>query len=271
MKPSATALQTDTAYEKLRDLRLIDDRFMQVSLKGRTDCLELIAQIVLDDSALSLEEVREQETLPSVTGKSPRLDFLCKASDGRLIDVEIESTESHFHPRRARFYSSAIDLRSLPPGADYVELPDSAVIVICGEDAVGNGLLLNTFYRTSIEDNSPLGDGSVIMYVNCKAHDKTPLGLLAHDMMCQNPDEMYYEQLANCVRETKREGSTVNILVETYEEGKLEGKLEGEAIGRESAFLSLFGKGLITADVAASELGIDETSFVEKASQLGFA
>ena len=45
------------------------------------------------------------------------------------------------------------------------------------------------------EDGNIFGDKLHIIYLNASMQDETPLGKLMHDMLCNDPDDMYYEVL----------------------------------------------------------------------------
>ena len=61
--------------------------------------------------------------------------------------------------------------------------------------------------------------------------DETPLGKLMHDMMCNDPDEMYYEVLRKRVSYFKKQEGGKKTMCEALEELIIEAKKEGEDIG----------------------------------------
>ena len=63
--------------------------------------------------------------------------------------------------------------------------------------------------------------------------DETPLGKLMHDMMCNDPDEMYYEVLRKRVSYFKKQEGGKKTMCEALEELVNEAKKEGEDIGEE--------------------------------------
>ena len=61
--------------------------------------------------------------------------------------------------------------------------------------------------------------------------DDTPLGKLMHDMLCNDPDDMYYEVLRKRVSYFKRQEGGKKSMCEALEELVNEAKKEGEDIG----------------------------------------
>lgn len=141
----------------------------------------------------------------------------------------------------------------------------------------GHGSQKLTFERRAIENGSPLGDGSAIIYVDCTVWDGTPLGKLGHDLMCSDPGDMFHPLLAGCAREAKdrmetKDGMRFKTLQEwvdgAYEEGeaygraegmvegKLEGKIEGKAEGRADVVSRILESGLLGAGEIAEATGI---------------
>jgi len=73
------------------------------------------------------------------------------------------------------------------------------------------------------EANEPFNDEAHIIYVNGANKDKnTALGRLMHDFFCTNPDDMYYEVLAETVRYFKESEEGVQIMCRAMEEMRFE-------------------------------------------------
>ena len=69
-----------------------------------------------------------------------------------------------------------------------------------------------------IQTDDVFDDGSHIIYVNSSITDvSTPLGQLMHDFRCANPDEMYYDVLAERTgrfKKTEEGESTMNAALD---------------------------------------------------------
>ena len=70
----------------------------------------------------------------------------------------------------------------------------SYVVFICEEDVLKNGKMLDHIQRYR-EDGNVFGDKLHIIYLNASMQDETALGKLMHDMLCNDPNDMYYEVL----------------------------------------------------------------------------
>lgn len=259
-------LSPEQARKSIAELRLIDDELMQPCLKGRADCLGYIARVVTGDDSLEVVEVRDQEVLPGLGAHGVRLDFLCATADGRMVDIEVESGSDGFPPRRARYYAAMVDSRLLNPGERYDSLPDQVIVVLCGGDALRCGRQKSVVSRRIEEDGSPFGDGSAIIYVDCTVHDDTPLGRLAHDMMCADPDDMHPGLLADCVRAYKESEADMRYTTgsETlnramglaFADGEEKGRAEGEEKGRAEVALNLLRAGVLDERQVSEATGI---------------
>lgn len=91
-------------------------------------------------------------------------------------------------------------MNTLNPGQDFDELPESYVIFITRDDALGYGLPTYHVDRKIEEAGEAFKDEAHIIYVNSKIQDDTELGRLMHDLHCKNAEDMYSGVLAErCV------------------------------------------------------------------------
>ena len=104
------------------------------------------------------------------------------------------------------------------------------VVFICEEDVLKNGKMLDHIQRYR-EDGNVFKDKLHIIYLNASMQDDTPLGKLMHDMLCNDPDDMYYEVLRKRVSYFKRQEGGKRTMCEALEELVNEAKKEGEDIG----------------------------------------
>ena len=68
--------------------------------------------------------------------KDIRLDIKVVDKNGRIFDIEVQTSPSKYLGRRLRYYQSTIDgaAKVLKPGHDYSELPDTFIIFLCSFD-----------------------------------------------------------------------------------------------------------------------------------------
>lgn len=160
----------------------------------------------------------------------------------------------------------------MPKGDDFKNLPETHVIFITENDVMGRGLPLYHIDRYIRDTGEFFGDGSHILYVNGAYRDDSPIGRLMHDFSCSNPDEMYYDELADRARyfkESKEGISTMCKLLEDMrneflKEGLEKGREEGLKNGREEGVLATvrrmldLGKYTLEDIADAAGLSLDE-------------
>ncbi len=89
---------------------------------------------------------------------------------------------------------------------------------ITERDELGAYLPIYHIDRTIRETGEPFGDGSHIIYVNGACKDDTPLGILMHDFMCSDPEEMKYKVLADRARYLKGSKEGIQSMCRAMEE-----------------------------------------------------
>ena len=224
----------------LKGFRLIDDTFMTKCFETDPTCAELVLRIVLNMPDLTVVEVRTQDFIENLTSRSVRLDILATDSKGRKFNVEVQRLDAGADPRRARFHCSVVDVEILDKGTKFTDLPELWVVFITENDVIGKGLPLYPVERYFAGTNELFNDGSHILYVNGAYQDDSSLGRLMHDFFCTEPDDMYYETLANRARYLKKTEKGVAIMCKAMDElyqrgvdfGRVEGREEGIGIGR---------------------------------------
>ena len=88
----------------------------------------------------------------------------------------------------------------LPKGQEETDLPQTYVIFVVENGEFAGNEMKQWFIRKDKSNGKALEDGTNILYVNASYHDtNTEFGRLMNDLHCADPDEMYYEVLANVV------------------------------------------------------------------------
>ena len=191
--------------EELKTVTMEDDYFFTKCFSGDNECSALILRIILDRDDLTVIEARTQNWIQNIKGHSVKLDLFCRDAEGNIFDVEIQKIKAGASSRRARFYSAVMDTRSLGKGKSYDDLPESYVIFITHEDAIGEGQAVYEIERYVKGTWREYGDGTHIIHVSANLTEKgTPLGKLMHDLRCADPDEMHYTELRNKARYFKQ-------------------------------------------------------------------
>ena len=218
--------------EVLNKLRPIDDTFMRMIFKDH-QCVELLMKIIFGEQ-FSLKRFETQEDHKQVVSRSVELDIVLYTHEGVIIGIEVEKSKENASPLRARYHASVLDCDQSYPGEKWSHFPEMYVIFICEEDVLKNGKMFDHIQRYR-EDGHVFKDKLHIIYLNASMQDDTPLGKLMHDMLCNDPDDMYYEVLRKRVSYFKRQEGGKKTMCEALEElvneAKNEGRKEGEDIG----------------------------------------
>ena len=191
-----------------------------------------------------------QKDYKNLQGRSAILDCVVRDSDGKQMDVEIQQDNEGASPKRARYHSGLMDMNTLNPGQDFDELPESYVIFITRDDALGYGLPIYHIHRTIEEVSEDFKDEAHIIYVNSKKQDDTELGRLVHDLHCKNADEMHSPVLAKRVHELKDTQKGVELMCHEMEKIYSEGMESGELKAKKEIALSMAEEGMDVKKVA---------------------
>ncbi|QUN11509.1 PD-(D/E)XK nuclease family transposase [Clostridium sp. C1] len=214
--------------EVLNKLRPIDDTFMRMIFRDH-QCVELLMNIIFGEQ-FSLKIFETQEDHKQVVSRSVELDIVVYTHEGAVIGIEVEKSKDNASPIRARYHASILDCDLSYPGEKWSHFPEMYVVFICEEDVLKTKRLVSHIERY-IDKQEQFKDKLHIIYLNASMQDETPLGKLMHDMLCNDPDDMYYEVLRKRVSYFKRQEGGKRTMCEALEELINEAKKEGENIG----------------------------------------
>ena len=203
MQNSVGKRWSDVHEDLVQNMTLMDDKFMHEVFNDRK-CVEAVLQEIFHDSCLKITDSWTQEQLDNFFGKGTKMDVLAQGMP--LIFYNIEPQENFYdaRPERARYYGSIIDTKILESGNSYARLPPVYVIFITDGDMFGEGKPIYIFPRTQYPNGRLFGDGSYIMYLNCRMQDdKTRLGRLMHDFTTADPEQIYNPVLRKRLFELK--------------------------------------------------------------------
>ena len=225
-------LVNERYLEVLNKLRPIDDTFMRMIFRDH-QCVELLLKIIFDEQ-FSLKRFETQEDHKQVLSRLVELDIVVYTHEGAVIGIEVEKSKDNASPIRARYHASILDCDLSYPKEKLSHFPEMYVIFICEEDVLKTNELINHIQRYMI-NGVVFQDKLHIIYLNASMQDETALGKLMHDMLCNDPDDMYYEVLRKRVSYFKRQEGGKRTMCEALEEliteAKNEGRKEGEDIG----------------------------------------
>ena len=115
-------------YEKIKSLRAIDDALFRL-LASRKDVCQEILRNLLDDDNLEVIEVTPQDEMISLF-RGVVLDALCKLSDGKFCNIEMQKNDRENDIKRVRFHASLVTANKTPKGRDFSEIPNVKVLYI---------------------------------------------------------------------------------------------------------------------------------------------
>lgn len=238
--------------EYVQRLTLLDDLFMGAVFEDAR-CVETVLQVIMGKPDLRVEEARVKHDLINLLGKSTQVDVLAIDGTGRQYDIEVQRSPYGAVPRRARYYGAMLDAKTLEKGTVFGDLPEAYVIFITETDVLGAGRALYHIDRRVCETGAAFDDGLHVLYVNCAcADDGSPLGDLAHDFACADPNQMRYNVLKERSSRLKGDGeegammseSVERLIAEFKDDLIAEGLEEGLQKGREEGIQEGIERGL---------------------------
>ena len=209
--------------EIVSGLTLFDDDLMSRVFDNNIEATELLLRIIFG-RPIKVVKAKGQEEIHSydIDGRTIRLDIMAVDSDGKKIDIEVQTGEKGSDIKRARYHSSLLDSGMLKKGQDFSEIRDSYVIFIYKHDKFHAGLPVYHINRYVGETGEMFEDGSNIIYVNGTYSGDDDLGKMLADFMQPDASKINFKELADGVRYFKEEGGWENMCeaVEKYGEKK---------------------------------------------------
>lgn len=152
--------------ERWKSLTIADNFVFGKVMLDEEICKEVL-QVILNVPIDHIEYVgreEEMEVAPDVRGV--RLDAYVRDGKGTVYDIEMQATNTHELPQRARYYQAMLAFAQLEKGVRYRYLKDSYVIFVCDFDLFGQGRRVYSF--TNREDGDSrlqLGDGTHTIFL----------------------------------------------------------------------------------------------------------
>ncbi len=214
-------------------LTLMNNHFMNKVFASDIAATQILLRVILKNDKISVKEVHTQSFIENLYGHSAQLDILAEDADGRQFNVEVQRSDEGAPAKRARFYSSALDMFFLDKGRKYEELNDSYVIFITENDVLNEGLATYSIERVIREIGDSFNDGSHIIYVNASCRDDSAVGRLMQDFTCNDPNKMHYKEIADRVRylkDTKEGAVNMEDIIEIYAQKRAERAMKAEKL-----------------------------------------
>ena len=227
--------------QRLRGFRPIDDTFMRCLFRDNLPLAQFVLRIITGKQDLILTHEETQKDLKRLLGaRSLCLDVHGVDSQNNEYDLEIQRADYGARPERARYHSAAMDIEALNAGQEFEALPETYTIFVTERDFFGKGVGLYPIERMNLITNEPFNDREHILYVNGQYKGEDDLGKLMHDFLCNDPDDMNFDILADRTRYFKENPEGVSEMCkamedmrnEALERGRVEGRAEGLKEGR---------------------------------------
>lgn len=207
----------------IKELCLMNNRFMNKVFENNIPAAELLLRIILKNDKIKVKEVSVQSFIQNLYGHSAQMDILAQDEDGEYFNVEVQRSDEGAPAKRARFYSSLLDIKLLQANKPYEALPVTYVIFITENDVLRGNLPVYDIDRQIRQTGADFADDAHIVYVNSKIQDATPLGRLMQDFYCKDPAKMHYKELAersSYLKNPKEGEVNMQDIIELYAEKK---------------------------------------------------
>lgn len=214
----------DEKLKIIQAFRLIDDTFAMVAMNK--DAIQLILRIILEDNSIHLNDLKTEFSIKNLQGRDIRLDFLAKQDHNLYYNLELQFYKDGAAEKRAQYYVNAISMYFSNHGDKWTELPHVIVVFIVDFDMFKDKQATYTFHCFAKECMKVDKNGQIItpvkledrkiVYVNASAyHNKnSEAAKLVHDLLCTDPDEMYFDILKDCVYKYKRTKEGIKTMCE---------------------------------------------------------
>ena len=160
----------DMSIKKLQDLTIEDNFMFQKVMQDESICTEFIEKLL----NIKIKSITYPETEKTIThnnkGKGIRLDVYVETETGKMIDIEMQTSEINRElPKRTRYYQGMMDINSLPKGESYKNLKESYIVFVCSFDPFNHSNLIYTFRNKCIEiEDLELDDKATKIFLNAK-------------------------------------------------------------------------------------------------------
>lgn len=227
-----------SGVKPLEELTLMDDYMFSAVMRDKMN-LKPLLESILNIKIVDIDFVEPQKTeKEGYFSHAIRMDLYVEDEDGRIFNVEVQTSDKRNISKRMRYYQSVIDIDILIPGNDYNDLKESYVIFICNYDPYKENRYIYTFENRCVEDTDlPFGDETMKVIVNTKGTVGKISGELKELLIYLDSGIItgeYTKQLEDAVEMVKasEERRHEYMVMKIYEmEIKNEGRAEGEQIG----------------------------------------
>ena len=262
----------------LEELTIMDD-YMFAAVMSDVENLRPLLERILGIEVRELGFVQAQSSKKEgYASRGVRLDLYVVDGEGRIFNVEVQTSQRRNLPKRMRYYQSVIDVDVLAPGVDYRDLRRSVVIFICDFDPFGLGRCVYTFENRCLEvPGLSFGDETTKVVASTKGRDEgagEALRALLGYMGGGEPTDDYTRRLDEAVAHVKASEERRHEYMVTMVrdmEIRQEGIEQGVEQGALGALAGLVRDGVLPLAQAAERMGMSAEQFAARAAEGGFA
>ena len=121
--------------KKYEELRYTDGFIFNKVMSTNPDIARQVIELILGIKIRKIAVIEHEKTMDLDPGaKYSRFDVYIETNDGKIIDLEMQTTLKKNLPKRMRYYQDVSDLNTLGSGKDYETLPENYVIFIVLDD-----------------------------------------------------------------------------------------------------------------------------------------
>ena len=132
---------------KLKTAIPLDNDVFAIFARDKGFCEEFL-RVILEDGNLIVIDNEPQKFIPNAYFKGVYLDMMCKLSDKRVVNVEIQLYEEKNEAKRIFYYASMIEEAFVDKGTKYEDISDIIIIYLTKDDIFKLG---STVYDVDME------------------------------------------------------------------------------------------------------------------------
>lgn len=242
--------------ERAKRMNPIDDDFFKKMAEDVAFCEETI-QTILDDKTIKVIDLKPQDFVKNLQGRSVVLDAHCVSEKDGHFSVEVQKSDDDNHQKRVRYNGACITANIMDTGSKFEKLPDVCSIYISKNDFFKGNHTVYHVERRIRETGEVLNNGFREVYVNAQVKDSSQVSQLM-TIFTENDAYDYKKFPATSKRKGyfKKDEKGVGEMCAIMQEVKKEGQFE--------LMVALYRNGEMSADKISAYLGMTEEEFLRK-------
>ena len=263
----------------LETANLVEDIKFREIAKSKEAVQEILRTILEEEDLIVLESIEQKDITESIF-HGVILDCLCRLSDGKIVNIEMQTAYKNAPVRRMRYNQSAITIAHSPKDKhfDYDKIPSIISIMFCEFDIYGLKEPIYEIKRKVNDTNLTSDNGVREIYVNLLADAKSARQQELFELLTKLNyyNEKHFPKITelktkysklNNIGGKSMSGLTREIFLDGLETGEKRGeqkwKAEGRTEGITELLVELYNNNMVTKEYAAKKLNITEEEFLE--------